>query len=83
MGVFQASISVMFPLETLQSLRDKIKSVKKPNSKAGVDQISASYLKPGPSQQPDVHKSPRTNHPSTKHSDKPMETDFVVPPLPP
>ena len=33
-GVFKASI-----METLQSLRDEIKSVKKPNSKVGVDRI--------------------------------------------
>ena len=29
-------------MESLQSLRDEIKSVKKPNSEVGVDQISGS-----------------------------------------
>ena len=56
MGVFQASI-----MESLQSLRDKIKSVKKTNSEAGVDQISAADLKPGLSKQPyDLPISPNT-----------------------
>ena len=71
-------------METLQSLRDKIKSVKKHNSEVGVDQISASVNpKPGPSKQPDLQKSPSTSHTSTKPLDKPMETDFVGPHLPP
>ena len=76
LGVFQASI-----MKILHSLRDKIKSVKKPKSKAGVDQISTSDPKPGPSQQPDLQKYQSTNHRSTKHLDKPMETDFVGPSL--
>ena len=78
MGLFQASV-----MESLQSLRDKIKSVKKPNSEVGVDQISALDPKPGPSKQPDLPKFPNTNPPSNKPSDEPMETDFGGPPLPP
>ena len=39
-------------LEAMQSLRDKIKSVKK-TSEAGVDQISTSDPKPGTSKQTD------------------------------
>ena len=79
MGVFEVSI-----METLQSLRDKIKSVKKHNSEVGVDQISPSANpKPGPSKQPDLQKSPSTSHTNTKPLDKPMETDFVGPHLPP
>ena len=66
MGVFQASI-----MKTLQSLRDMIKSVKKPTSEAGV--ISASDPKPGPNQLPYLRN----------HSDESMETKFVGPPLPP
>ena len=65
-------------METLQYLRDKIKSFIKPNSEAGVDQISASDPKPGLSQQPDWQKSLSPNYPSTKHSDEPMETEYVV-----
>ena len=70
-------------METLQSLRVKIESVEKPNSKAGVNHISASDPKPGPSKQPDLQKSLSTNHPSTKPLYEPMETYFVGPPLPP
>ena len=70
-------------MKTLQSLRDQIKSVKQPTSKAGVDQISTSDLMPGPSQQPELQNHPSTNHLSTKHSEEPMETEFVGPPLPP
>ena len=78
MGVFQASI-----METLQSLRDKNKSVKNPNSGVGVDQISTSDPKPGLSKQPDLQKSPSTNVQSNKTSNKPMETDSIGPSLPP
>ena len=47
-----------------------------------MDQISLDP-KPGTSQQSDLSIHPSTNQQSTKHSDKPMETDFVGPPLPP
>ena len=53
-------------METLQSLRDKIKSVKKTNSEAGVDQISVLNPKPGPSKQPDLQKSLSTNLPRSE-----------------
>ena len=49
MGIFEASI-----IETLQSLRDKIKSVKKTISEVEVDQIFASDPKPGLSKQTEL-----------------------------
>ena len=61
-----------------QSLRDFIKSVAKPLSKAVVDQISSSDPKPGTSQQRDLRI-----HLSCKPLDEPMETAFVGPALPP
>ena len=70
-------------MESLQYLRDEFKFVKKSNSEAGLDLISASDLKPGPSKQSDLQISPNTNQPNTQASDKPMETDFAGPLLPP
>ena len=61
-------------MEILQSLRGDIKSAKKTNSEVGVDQISASDPKPDPSKQPDLQKSPSTNHLSSKPSAELMET---------
>ena len=48
-----------------------------------MDQISVLDSKPGLSHQPDLQIHPSTTHPSTKHSDEPMEAEFVGPPLPP
>ena len=78
MGVFQASI-----MQTLQSLKDEIKSVKKINFEVEMGQISTSDPKPGPSKQPDLQNSPNTNLPSNKPSDEPMATVFACLPLPP
>ena len=80
MGVFQASM-----LEAMQSLRDKITSVKK-SSEAGVDQISASDPKPGTSKQTDdlpSHPNTQSNIKTSEHMDEPMNTDFCGPALPP
>ena len=57
-------------METLQSLRDEIKAVKKTNSKVGVDHISALDPKPGPSKQPEdlpisLNNQPNSNQPNT------------------
>ena len=65
-------------METLQSLRDEIKSVKKQNSKEGMDQISASDLKPGPSKQPtSSNTQPNNNQLNTRTSDYPWRQSFV------
>ena len=84
MGVFQASV-----MEAMQSVRDKIKSVKK-SSEAGVDEISSSDPKPGTSKQTDdlpfhLNTQPNTqlNIQTSEHTDEPMETDFCGPALPP
>ena len=50
-------------MEAMQSLRDKIKSVKK-SSEAEVDQISTSDPRPGPSKQPDDLPSYLTTQPN-------------------
>ena len=59
------------------SLRDEIKAVKQTNSEAGVNQISASDLKPGPSKHPDLSYSLNTHlntQSNTRTSDEPMES---------
>ena len=74
MGVFQASM-----LEATLSLRDDFKTWM-------VDQISASDPKPGTTKQNDdlpSHPNTRLNIHASKHTDKPMETDFCWPALPP
>ena len=74
-------------MEAMQSLRDKIKSVKKINYEAGVDQISTSDPKPGLSKQPDgLPVSPNTQpntQPNTRSSHEPKDTEFFGPSLPP
>ena len=70
-------------METLQSLGDKIKSVKKTNSEAGVDQISTSNLKLSPSQQPNDLPVSLNTQPDTQALDEPIETEFCGPSLPP
>ena len=52
MGVFQATM-----LETMQSLRDECKSMKKA-SKVGVDEIPTSNQKSGTSKQDDLPSNP-------------------------
>ena len=75
-------------METLQSLRDTIQSVKKSNSEAGLGQISASDPKPGPSKQSNDlpvsrNTQSNTNQPNIRTSDEPTKTDFCWPALPP
>ena len=67
----------------MQSLRDKIKSVKK-SSEAEVDQISTSDPKPGTSKQTGdlpSHRNTQPNIQTSEHTDEPVEIAFCGPAL--